>query len=204
MLRRCAFLLLVMGLWAAACGRADTYVTGGFVANSALPVVLFDSVRSAINGEVIPTDASGQPTGPKVSAIVLSTASDLCNKLKAHPDFFRRPPEAYVALILYAPLDRSGTFYVGRDNGANAETITTAGPQDGGTASADGGPVPLLVSSFAGAGSQVSLSEFALREPGSASGGFDAVFVDQGAFQHELFGRFKSATCDGFDKALLP
>ena len=195
MLRRSALLLCA----AAACGHSDNYVTGGFVAGPGVPVVLLDTVRSAISGEVTLSDPSGQPTGGKLSVVVLSTAADLCNQIKASPDFFRNPPEPFVALAFYAPLDRSGTFYVGRgsDNGTNAEAITTSGP-------ADGGPSAAPVSVFALPRSNVSLSDFALREPGNATGGFDAVFQDPAAMQHELFGRFKTNTCDGFDHVRLP
>ena len=195
MLRTCCLLLCCA---AAACGRSDTYVVGGFVADTTQPVVILDPIRSAISGEVTPTDSSGQPAGSKVSVVVLSTAPDLCAKLKANRSYFRAPTEAFVALVLYAPLDKSGTFYVGRttDVGTSAEVITTAGPTDGGTAT----PLDL----FAVTGSSVSLSEFALREPGNAKGGFAAVFQDVGSVQRELYGRFKSNTCDGFDTALLP
>ena len=195
MLRRSALLLCA----AAACGQSDTYVSGGFAAGTGVPVVFFQDVKSAISGEVILSDASGQPSGGKLSAVVISTAPDLCNKIKAHPDYFRNPSEAFVSLALYAPLDKSRTFYVGRaiDNGTNAEAFTTSGPTDAGPASA-----PLTF--FAVSGSNVSLSDFTLREPGSASGGFDAVFADPGGLLHELYGRFKASTCDGFDHVLLP
>ncbi len=203
MLRRCA-LLLLCSCAAAACGRSDTYVVGGFVADTTLPVVLLDNVRSAISGEVTPSDSNGQPSGGKLSVVVLSTASDLCNKIKANPGYFRTPPEAFVALVLYAPLNKSGTFYVGRviDTGTMAEAITTSGPSDGGPS--DGGPAAAALSLFALTGSSVSLSDFALREPGNATGGFDAVFQDQSTVQHQLYGRFKTNTCDGFTQVLLP
>jgi hypothetical protein len=193
MLRRTALLLCA----AAACGQSDNYVQGGFAAGTSVPVVFFDPVHSAISGEVILSDASGQPTGGKLSVVVISTALDLCNKIKAHPDYFRNPSEASVSLALYAPLDRSGTFYVGRDNGANAEALTTSGP-------ADGGAGPTSLTPFAVPGSNLSLSDFTLREPGSASGGFDVVFTDTVGQPHELYGRFKASTCDGFDHVLLP
>lgn len=195
MLRRCLPLLFA----AAACGNSDTYVSGGFVADPKQPVVFLETVHSAISGEVIPTDPSGQPTGGKLAVVVLSTASDVCNKIKANPGYFRTPPEAFVALVLTAPLDKSGTFYVGRagDDGTNVEAITTAGP-------ADAGPTLAPVQVFAVTGSNVSLGDFTLREPGNATGGFDAVFQDQASIQHELYGRFVTNTCDGFDHVLLP
>ena len=200
MLQRCALLVLVV---AAACGRADTFVLGGFFAGNNVPPVFFDTVHSAISGEVTLTDPSGQPSGTPLSVVVLSSVSGLCDKIKANPGYFRAPTESFVALALYAPLNKSGTFFVGRqsDNGTNGEVITTAGTSDAGVAPASVSVFAVNTNFFL---SQVRLSEFALREPGNARGGFDLVFPDQSSVLHEVTGQFKTNVCNGFDKVLLP
>ncbi len=194
-LQRCFLLLLA----SAACGRSDTYVNGGFFPTDAYPPVVLDTVRSSISGEVTLSDASGQPSGKKLAVVMISTAPDLCKKIKANPGYFRTPPEPFIALALYAPLDKSGTFYVGRagDDGTNGEAFTSPGPTDGGAAA------PLLTV-FALPGSLVSLSDFGLREPGNADGTLDLLFASQSAIPQQMYGHFKSNTCDGFDHVLLP
>jgi hypothetical protein len=57
--------------------------------------------------------------------VIISDRPDLCNRLKLHPDYFRKPPEGYIAMVLFTPVDRVGTFLLGRqtDTGTGSEII---------------------------------------------------------------------------------
>jgi len=58
--------------------------------------------------------------------VIISDQPGLCSRLQLHPDYFRNPPEYYVALILFLPpTDHLGTFEPGRpgDEGTDSEII---------------------------------------------------------------------------------
>jgi hypothetical protein len=190
-MRRRAILLLL----AAACGNPDNLILGGVGAGPQTPIVLFDNINSAISGRVTLTDASGNPQGT-AAAVIIADKPGLCGVLKAHPDYFRNPPEAYEAMILFTPTDnpcqpgegiRLGFFLLGRqcDAPTSSEIVATSGP----TASPS-------FSAVANGYSYISLTNWS-DGGGFASGSFDLFFVNPtliGVF--EFSGRFKSDVCD--------
>jgi hypothetical protein len=191
---------LALLLLAAACGNTDNQVSGGIAGSATTPLIVFDTINSAISGEVTLSDPAGNPIGPKVAVVVLSTRPALCDVLKAHPDYFRKPPEGYLALILFTPLGRLGTFFVdsGRasDQGTAAEIVAASGPQS---------TVTPLTAYGAGA-SYISLSDWENNPGGQARGNFYLVFNDpQGTSTPHLFtGRFKTGFCPTMEGTLLP
>lgn len=190
--RRCLALVLVPLFLA--CGNPDNIVQGGISATSTQPVAIFNDIKSAESGVTFLSDANGKHL-QQVSVIALSDHPKLCDQLKAHPtDYFRNPPEGFVAILLFAPVDKIGTFVIGRtnDEGTFAEVIATNGPP---------GPSQPY---YAGQG-EVNLNNFDLTADGFGRGGFDVLVSDGAGFGHEFFGRFRTHVCPGgFDNQLLP
>src|SRR5689334_9331678 len=111
---------------AAACGTGDNTVVGGIGESPITPVIQFDNIQSVINGRVRLFDQNGMATGNNAQVVIISDKVDLCSRLATHPDYFRNPPETYLALILfYPPTDHLGTFFPGRpgDEGTGSEII---------------------------------------------------------------------------------
>ncbi len=183
-------------LFAAACGNPDNLVLGGVGPGPSTPLVLFDNINSSISALVTLTDGSGNPTGQKAATVVISNKSGLCGALAAHPDYFRKPPEAYLALIIFMPPGYLGTFIIGRggvDQGAGSEIIATTGAQSTVT--------PFTVLN----GGYIALTNWADNPGGSATGSFDLAYTHptlSGAF--EFSGRFKTQVCPALSGALLP
>lgn len=182
-------------LFTAACGNPDNLVLGGVASTTTTPLVLFDNINSSISAVVTLTDSSGNPTG-QAATVVISDRPGLCTVLAAHPDYFRKPPEGYLAMILFAPPGYLGTFIIGRggiDQGAGAEIIATNGAQTSVT--------PFTVLN----GGYIALTNWSDSPGGNATGSFDLLFTQQtlgGPF--EFSGRFKTAVCPALSKALLP
>src|SRR5258706_8221936 len=131
MLRKTPLLFAAM----LSCGNPDNVVVGGISATSTIPVAIIQSIQSAEAGITTYIDPQGNHI--QLSVVAFTDHPGLCQKLKDHPDYFRNPIEPYVALLLYAPVDRIGTFVTGRDPGAEAEVIATTGPStDGGVTAA--------------------------------------------------------------------
>jgi hypothetical protein len=120
-MRKAALALLLLG---SACSNNDNLILGGIGSSDDTPQIVFDNVNSAISGNVTLSDANGNPVTP-VTAIILSDQFGLCDKLGQHPDYFRKPPETYIAMILFVPAGRVGTFLPGRagDEGTGSEII---------------------------------------------------------------------------------
>ncbi|HEY6911870.1 MAG TPA: hypothetical protein VI356_21010 [Myxococcales bacterium] len=120
-MRKAVLALLLLG---AGCSNNDTLILGGIGASSETPQIVFDNINSAISGKVTLSDANGNPVTP-VLAVILSDSPGLCDKLKQHPDYFRKPPETFIAMILFIPPDKFGTFLPGRqgDEGTGSEII---------------------------------------------------------------------------------
>jgi hypothetical protein len=120
-MRKAALALLLLG---SACSNNDNLILGGIGSSAETPQIVFDNINSAISGNVTLSDANGNPVTPAL-AVILSDQPGLCDRLKQHPDYFRKPPEPYIAMILFVPPDRFGTFIPGRagDEGTGSEII---------------------------------------------------------------------------------
>lgn len=116
-------------LLAAACGNNDNVIYGPSIqATTITSNISFDTVNSVISGRASLTNTDGTPTGRSAEVVIISNQPRLCDRLVQHRDYFRNPPEAYVALILFLPPDdRLGTFIPGRggDEGTASEIIGT-------------------------------------------------------------------------------
>ena len=199
-MRKVAFLAL---LCAAACGTGDNVVVGGIGPSDITPVIQFDDIRSVINGRATMFDANGVPNG-SAQVIIISDQPQLCDRLKAHPDYFRNPPEVYQALILFLPdTDHLGTFIPGRtgDEGTSSEII---GIKDTQTPVA---PFPVL--DLFG---YISLRDWSVAPDGEADGTFylaynlpvavqGTIIITQG---FQFSGKFKASSCPTLDGTLLP
>ena len=183
---------LLAAALALSCGNPDNQVVGNLSATANSPVVSFDNIRSVISGTATLKDSGGQSS--IASVVIISDQKNLCDALKAHPDYFHTPQVGNVALILYAPADRLGVFSQGRDPHTGAVVYATNGP-----------PAP-VVAIPASDGAFISLTNFDLGEGGQGSGSFEGLFQDQGGTGalHDLYGRFKSTVCSGISGVQLP
>lgn len=190
MLRHLFFLLVL----AAACGNSDNVIVGTARAGATTPDIIFDSIGSSIHGLVTLSDPSGAPQGAQMAVVIMSNVPSLCARLKAKPDYFRNPPEAYEALILIAPGGKLGTFIIGRtgDQGTQAEIVAVSGPQ---------APTPFV----AATGSYIALTNWP-DNGGNATGSFNMGFDDPygSGFLHPFAGRFKASFCPTLGGTLLP
>lgn len=194
-------LALVFSLCALACGNNDNLVVGGIGAGPSndggpsSPEVVFDNIGSAISGKTTLTDANGNPTGNAV-AVILSDRPALCSILAAHPDYFRKPFEGYLAMIHFIPVDppRLGTFEPGRpgDEGTGSEIIAVNSP-----------PQPTLWY-FRGIDTgYIALTN--LNDDGSSSGSFQLIYNDYlNAGGHPFYGKFRTSGCAALAHTLLP
>lgn len=178
---------------AAACGNPDTLVVGSISASADNPVVIFTDIRSAIHGVGTRTDQNGNIVAQS-DVIIISDKANLCQAIKDKPDYFRHPPEKYLALIFFAPLDRVGTFVIGRDPGTLSEIIATNGP--------GGNLFPFLGVS----GSYVAVTNFELNG-GHANGSFNMVYQDShpnSAFAYPFYGNYQTNWCEAIGSTVLP
>jgi hypothetical protein len=176
---------------AAACGNTDNVIIGGLAAGATTPDVIFDSIGSSIHGVATMRDLNGAPVGNPLAVVIMSNRSDLCNKLKAKPDYFRNPTEAYEALIMTVRLGYLGGFYVGREPETSAEIVAVSGPQ---------APTPL----HAVTSSYIALTNWS-NGGGQATGSFNLLMDDPyGSGGHPFYGRFKTSFCPTLEGTLLP
>jgi hypothetical protein len=192
---------LALLLTAAACGQGDNSIIGGFPATTITPLIEFDDIRSVISSRVRLFAADGSPTGVSSEVIIMSDQSQLCDRLTQHRDYFRNPPETYLALILFLPSDdRLGTFLPGRpgDEGTDSEIIGVKTPLQS-------------VTPFRAALRQdtfISLREWSDTAGGAATGRFELIYVPAPETNLTnaaiLAGRFKSSVCTTLDGTLLP
>ena len=186
--------LAALVLLCAACGSADNVIVGVVAAGATTPNVLFDPIGSSIHGVATPRDASGNRVGDPLGVVIMSDQPNLCDRLKAKPDYFRNAPEGYEALILFVRLGYLGTFVVGRasDPGTAAEIVAAKGPQ--------------ATTPFHGLDrSYISVTSFP-ASGGNASGSFSLIFDDPygGNVAHAFYGRFKTNACPTLEGTLLP
>jgi hypothetical protein len=188
-MRKAALALLLLG---SGCSNNDNLILGGIGASAETPQIVFDNVNSAIAGNVMLSDANGNPVTP-VLAIILSDAPGLCDKLKQHPDYFRKPPESYIALLLFVPPDRLGTFLPGRagDEGTGSEIIGV------------GDPTKKVLPFKA-----VDTGFISLAPDESASGNFNLLYAAPPELNvtagFPFQGKFKAVPCPNVAGALLP
>jgi len=189
-MRKAVFALLLLG---SACTNNDNLILGGIGSSPETPQIVFDNVNSAISGNVTLSDANGNPVTP-VLAVILSDQPRLCDRLKDHPDYFRKPPETYIAMILFVPPDRFGTFLPGRagDEGTGSEII---GVSD----------ISKKVLPF----TAVDTGFIALAPDDNITGSFNLLYsappelnANNGGFPFK--GRFKAAPCANMAGVLLP
>jgi len=197
-MRKAVFLLLAV---ATACNNGDNQIVGAIGESSITPFIEFDNINSSIAGRISLRDAQGNPTGVVSQVVVLSDRPNLCQRLQQHPDYFRNPPETYIALILFLPGDnRLGTFIPGRVPGDEGTTSEIIGVKDPAIAVA---PFPAF--DFSG---YIALRDWSDAPGGEAAGSFSLVYgppaVITGNFQFPFYGKFKSVVCPTLDGTLLP
>ena len=166
--------VLALALAAAACSNPDNLVVGGVGAGPETPLVIFDTINSAISGTVSLSDPNGNPTS-QAAVVIISDRPDLCDVLKSNPSYFRTPVEAYEAMILIMPPGFLGTFVIGRggdqDNATSSEIIATIGAEYGditkGPSNAGSGSISLS-GAPANLYSRIVINITASGEPGAA------------------------------------
>lgn len=188
-MRKAVLALVLLG---SACTNNDNLILGGIGASTQTPEIVFDTVNSAISGNVTLSDANGNPVTP-VLAIILSDRPGLCDKLKDHPDYFRKPPEPFLALILFIPPDKFGTFLPGRagDEGTGSEII---GVSD----------ISRKVLPF----TAVDTGFIAIAPEAGTTGSFNLLYGAAPELNANtgfpFQGRFKAAACPNMGSVLLP
>ena len=183
-------------LVAAACGTGDNVVIGSVGESSITPLIVFDNIQSVISGRARLFDASGTPTGSSAEVVIISDQPGLCSRLQLHPDYFRNPPEFYLALILYLPAtDHLGTFVPGRygDEGTGSEIIGVK----------QLGQVAPFVAVSAG---YIALRDWSEQPGGEAVGSFNLLYSAPPPLSGGVpfYGKFKSNVCPTLDGTLLP
>jgi hypothetical protein len=189
-------------LIAAACGTGDNVVVGGFGESSVTPLIQFDNIRSVISGRahLFDTSPTPQPTGES-EVIIISDRPQLCDRLKANRDYFRHPPEPYLALILFLPpTNHLGTFMPGRagDEGTDSEIIAIKDVTK-----------VYPFKALKGGGYYISLRDWSEQPGGEANGSFNLAYVvppeiTTASVAFQLYGKFKANVCPGLDGTLLP
>ncbi len=207
-MRKAASFLLLCA--ATACGQGDNVVIGGVGESTITPVIQFDDIRSVINGRARLFDANGVANG-SAEVVIISDQPQLCDRLKLHPDYFRNPPETYLALILFLPpTDHLGTFLPGRpgDEGTSSEIIgvkDTGTPVPPFTTTKPVAPFPVLELS-----GYISLQDWSETPGGEAVGSFNLAYAPPAVLNvtvaqgFPFYGRFKSSVCPTLDGTLLP
>jgi len=183
-------------LLAAACGTGDNVVIGSIGESSITPFIVFDNIQSVISGRAQLSDPAGNPNGSSAEVVIISNQPGLCSRLQLHPDYFRNPPEYYLALILFLPpTDHLGTFEPGRpgDEGTASELIGVK--QLGQVA-----PFQALNLGY------IALRDWSEQPGGEAVGSFNLLYSAPqplvGSFP--FYGKFKSTACPTLDGTLLP
>jgi len=193
-------------LAAAACGSGDNVVIGSVGETSITPFIAFDNIQSVISGRARLFDQAGNPTGSSAEVVIISNQPGLCSRLQLHRDYFRNPPEYYLALILFLPAtDHLGTFIPGRpgDEGTASEIIgvkqlgqvapfKAGAPTPGGTGGVNAGYIALRDWSEQPGGEAVGSFNLLYSAPPPLSGGVP------------FYGKFKSNVCPTLDGTLLP
>ena len=203
-------------LAAAACNNTDNIIYGSIPSFTISPFIAFDNVNSVISGRATLTDANGNATG-SAEVVIISDRPGLCDRLSQYRDYFRNPPEAYQALILFLPPDRRvGTFIPGRpgDEGTGSEIIGVDGadtPKVQASRALTGKPV----APFQGLTTYpcvlcggISLTDWSESPGGESSGNFYLYYAappqlnDGRAFPFS--GKFRTTVCTTLEGTQLP
>jgi len=202
-----AFLLVV----AAACGNNENVFYGSIGPSTITPFIAFDNANSVISGRATLTDADGGTTG-SAELVIISDRPRLCDRLVQYPDYFRNPPEAYVALILFLPPDnRVGTFLAGRpgDEGTGSEIIGADPTKKQASIDLTGRPV----APFQGLNAYPCCGYISLRDWSEASGGESTGSINlyygappqlNSTTAFPFYGQFKATVCTTLNGTLLP
>jgi hypothetical protein len=198
-----AFLLV-----AAACGNNENVFYGSIPSTPITPFIAFDQTQSVISGRATLTDTSGQSTGT-AEVVIISDRPRLCTLLTQTRDYFRNPPEAYVAMILFIPPDnRVGTFIPGRvgDEGTMGKIIGFDPAKKDQTVTVTGGPVAQIVA--ADGYGYIGLSDWTENAGGESTGSFFLGYILPPQLgRNPLFpfqGKFKTTVCPTLEGTLLP
>lgn len=199
----------VLLLAAAACGSNDNQIFGGIPPTTITPLIAFDNVASVISGKLTLRDADGNSTGSSAEVVIIADRPALCDKLKQAPDYFRNPPEAYRALILFVPAtDRVGVFFLDRPDsaGTGSEIIGSDPTKTQASIDRTGKPVAPFKAADLG---YISLGSDWSDSPGAQfTGTFDLIYADPPELPatagYRFTGKFKATVCPTLEGTLLP
>jgi hypothetical protein len=195
-------------LIAAACNNNENVIYGSIGPSTITPFIAFENVNSVISGRATLTDADGGTTGT-AEVVIISDRSRLCDRLAQAPDYFRNPPEAYEALILFLPPDlRVGTFIPGRagDEGTMSRIIGYDPAKKDASISLTGKPVAPF-SNLNGYG-YIGLSDWTESAGGESTGNFLLYYVAapelRSSATFPFSGKFRATVCTTLEGTQLP
>ena len=205
-MRKAGLLLLVVA--ASACGSDDNSVVGVIPQSSITPFIDFENIGSSIFGRLSLSDAGGNPTGSSAQVVIVSDRARLCDRLKDAPNYFRDPPEPYIALILFLPpTNHLGTFLPGRpgDEGTGSEILGGDPTRKQASIDATG----LAVAPFKAIDTgYITLRDWSETPGGEAAGSFNLLYSPPPPLTSTngfLFGgKFKATYCATLGGTLLP
>jgi hypothetical protein len=199
---------LLLLLAAASCGSNDNSIFGAIPSSEINPLIEFDNLNSVISGTLSLRDANGNPTGESAQVVIASDRPKLCDRLKETPDYFRNPPEAYLALVLFLPAtNHLGTFLPGRtgDEGTGSEIFGSDPAKRQTSIDKTGRAVAPFKAVDAG---YIALRDWSGSPGGESTGSFNLLYgppppyTSSGGF---LFsGKFKATVCPTLEGTLLP
>jgi len=208
---------VVLLLAAAACGQDDNVVVGGINSTSITPTIVFDNIQSVISGRVHLFDNKGVATGALAQVVIISDRPGLCNRLQQNHDYFRNPPEDYLALLLFLPANNHlGKFLPGRagDEGTFSEVIgvkqvaNASPPPDFTRPVAPFTSITTNDCLFFGQLCYIGLTDWSEEAGGEAVGNFNLFYAPPPQLTASTTipfgGKFKSSVCTTLDGTLLP
>jgi hypothetical protein len=174
---------------------------GGFGETTVTPLIQFENIRSVISGRTHLFDANGTQLTSESEVVIISDRPQLCDRLKEHRDYFRRPPETYLALILFLPpTNHLGTFMPGRpgDEGTDSEIIAIKDVTK---------VYPFKALQVPGY--YISLRDWSEQAGGESNGSFNLAYavppqITDRSIAFQLYGKFKASVCPTLDGTLLP
>jgi len=201
-----AFLLV-----AAACNSNENVFYGSIGPSRITPFIAFENVNSVISGRASLTNADGGPPVP-AEVVIISDKPRLCERLLTNRDYFRNPPEAYIALILFLPPDnRVGTFIPGRggDEGAGSEIIGVDPAKTQASIDLTGKPVAPFqgLNAYPCCG-YISIRDWSEAPGGESTGSFNLYYGAPPQLNvntaFPFYGQYKATVCPTLDGTQLP